>query len=95
VTQEITNTKQESLDPLVLILPTLSRPTNSQAINKGGRDRVQGKLASQQAFMSRTAQQSVTQTMCVICELLTEEPEGGCDMIPFETFKELYTQHAQ
>jgi hypothetical protein len=33
--------------------------------------------------------------MCLICELLTEEPEGGCDMIPFETFKELYTYLAQ
>ena len=39
--------------------------------------------------------QSVTQTMCLICELLTEEPEGGCDMILFETFKELYTYRAQ
>jgi hypothetical protein len=33
--------------------------------------------------------------MYLICELLTEEPEGGCDMIPFETFKELYTYLAQ
>jgi len=33
--------------------------------------------------------------MYLICELLTEEPEGGSDMIPFETFKELYTYLAQ
>jgi len=33
--------------------------------------------------------------MYLICELLTEEPEGGCDMIPFETFKELYTYLAE
>lgn len=39
--------------------------------------------------------QSLTQTMYLICELLTEEPEGGSDMIPFETFKELYTYLAQ
>lgn len=28
--------------------------------------------------------------MYLICELLTEEPEGGSDAIPFETFKQLY-----
>lgn len=39
--------------------------------------------------------QSLTQTMYLISELLTEEPEGGSDMIPFETFKELYTYLAQ
>jgi len=39
--------------------------------------------------------QSATQTMCLICELLTEEPEGGCDMTLFETFNELYTYLAQ
>jgi hypothetical protein len=39
--------------------------------------------------------QSLTQTMCLICELLTEEPEGARDTIPFETFKELYTYLAQ
>ena len=40
--------------------------------------------------------QSVTQTMCLICELLlTEEPEGECDMIPFESSKELYKYCAQ
>jgi hypothetical protein len=33
--------------------------------------------------------------MYLICELLTEEPEGGSDMIPFETFKELYTYLAE
>jgi hypothetical protein len=33
--------------------------------------------------------------MYLICELLTEEPEGACDMIPFETFEELYTYLAQ
>ncbi|XP_021915188.1 ropporin-1-like protein [Zootermopsis nevadensis] len=33
---------------------------------------------------------SLTQTMYLICELLTEEPEGGSDAIPFETFKQLY-----
>lgn len=38
---------------------------------------------------------SLTQTMYLICELLTEEPEGGSDMIPFETFKELYAYLAQ
>jgi len=43
----------------------------------------------------RFTPQSVTHTTCVICELLTKEPEGGCDTIPFETFKELYTHHAQ
>ena len=39
--------------------------------------------------------QSATQTVCLICELLTEEPEGGCDMTLFETFNELYTYLAQ
>lgn len=39
--------------------------------------------------------QSLTQTVYLICELLTEEPEGGSDTIPFETFKELYTYLAQ
>lgn len=38
---------------------------------------------------------SLTMTMCLICELLTEDPEDGHDMIPFETFKELYTYLAQ
>jgi hypothetical protein len=33
--------------------------------------------------------------MFLICELLTEEPEGGHDTIPFETFKELYTYLAR
>jgi sortase (surface protein transpeptidase) len=29
--------------------------------------------------------------MCLIFELLTEEPLRGCDIILFETFNELYT----
>jgi hypothetical protein len=33
--------------------------------------------------------------MYLICELFTEEPEGGSNMIPFKTFKELYTYLAQ
>jgi len=48
------------MDPSSSSSPSLSRQTNRQAINKGGRDRVQGKLASQQAFMSRTAQHKST-----------------------------------
>lgn len=39
--------------------------------------------------------QSLTQTMCLISALLTEEHEGGSDMIPFESFKELYVYLAQ
>ena len=35
--------------------------------------------------------QSLTQTMFLICELLTEEPEGGNDMISLEIFSTLYT----
>jgi len=48
-----------------------------------------------QAYHRCFTPQSVTQTMCLICELLTEEPEGGCDMITFETFKEIHTYRAQ
>jgi hypothetical protein len=33
--------------------------------------------------------------MYLIFELLTEEPEGGSDTVPFETFKELYIYLAQ
>ncbi|EFA05212.1 uncharacterized protein LOC103313297 [Tribolium castaneum] len=33
---------------------------------------------------------SLTQTMILICEILTEEPEGGSAMIPLSTFLDLY-----
>ncbi|CAG9861326.1 unnamed protein product [Phyllotreta striolata] len=32
----------------------------------------------------------LTSTMKLICEILTEEPEGGSAMIPYETFMDLY-----
>ncbi|XP_048518820.1 uncharacterized protein LOC109538734 isoform X1 [Dendroctonus ponderosae] len=35
--------------------------------------------------------QDLTHTMILICEILTEEPEGGSAMIQLETFLELYT----
>ncbi|KAJ8917368.1 hypothetical protein NQ315_002392 [Exocentrus adspersus] len=34
---------------------------------------------------------SLTQTMILACEVMTEEPEGGSAMIPLETFLDLYT----
>ncbi|XP_066998970.2 uncharacterized protein [Anabrus simplex] len=34
---------------------------------------------------------SLSQTMVLLCELLTEEPEGGSAMIPCDTFCDLYT----
>jgi len=52
-------------------------------------------LSITSAYHTCFSSQSLTQTMCLICQLLTEEPDGGCDMIPFETFKELYTYLAQ
>ena len=58
-------------------------------------DCIYSNLSITWAYHTCFTPQSVTQTMCLICELLTEEPEGGCDMIPFETFKELYTHRAQ
>ncbi|XP_049839376.1 uncharacterized protein LOC126284468 [Schistocerca gregaria] len=39
--------------------------------------------------------QNLKQTMIVICEILTEEPEGGSAMIPFSTFSDLYTYLAK
>ncbi|XP_049767571.1 uncharacterized protein LOC126100953 [Schistocerca cancellata] len=38
---------------------------------------------------------NLKQTMIVICEILTEEPEGGSAMIPFSTFCDLYTYLAK
>lgn len=34
--------------------------------------------------------QNLTQTMIMICEILTEEPEGGSAMVTLETFVDLY-----
>ncbi|CAH1103786.1 unnamed protein product [Psylliodes chrysocephalus] len=33
---------------------------------------------------------NLTNTMTLICEIMTEEPEGGSAMIPFEIFMDLY-----
>lgn len=35
--------------------------------------------------------QNLTQTMVLLCNLLTDEPDGGSAMIPLHTFAELYT----
>lgn len=37
----------------------------------------------------------LSQTMILICEILTEEPDGGSAMIPVETFNSLYTYLAR
>lgn len=34
---------------------------------------------------------SLTQTMVLLCNLLTDEPDGGSAMIPIQTFTKLYT----
>lgn len=34
--------------------------------------------------------QNLTNTMILICELLTEEPDGSSAMIPYTTFADLY-----
>lgn len=34
--------------------------------------------------------QNLTQTMILVCEILTEEPEGGSAMIPVEVFNDVY-----
>ncbi|PSN54014.1 hypothetical protein C0J52_10164 [Blattella germanica] len=47
------------------------------------------------AIASGHLAKSLTQTMYLICELLTEEPEGGSDMISLETFTDLYTYLAR
>ncbi|CAG9772324.1 unnamed protein product [Ceutorhynchus assimilis] len=42
------------------------------------------------AICAGTLTDDLTQTMILICEILTEEPEGGSAMIPLETFLDLY-----
>ncbi|KAG8226411.1 hypothetical protein J437_LFUL012507 [Ladona fulva] len=39
--------------------------------------------------------ENLLQTMNMLCELLTEEPEGGCASIPIDTFKHLYLMLAE
>ncbi|PNF17442.1 Ropporin-1-like protein [Cryptotermes secundus] len=56
---------------------------------------VESQFGLSPGYLRVLLKQSLTQTMYLICELLTEEPEGGSDMIPFETFKELYAYLAQ
>ncbi|XP_066153661.1 uncharacterized protein [Euwallacea fornicatus] len=43
------------------------------------------------AICAGTLTDNLTHTMIMICEILTEEPEGGSAMIPLETFLDLYT----
>ncbi|XP_066261560.1 neurofilament medium polypeptide-like [Euwallacea similis] len=43
------------------------------------------------AICAGTLTDDLTHTMIMICEILTEEPEGGSAMIPLETFLNLYT----
>ena len=34
--------------------------------------------------------ESISETMILICELFTQEPEGGSSMIPYGLFMEIY-----
>ncbi|XP_014288257.1 uncharacterized protein [Halyomorpha halys] len=42
------------------------------------------------AIAAGSIEKNLTGTMSLLCELLTEEPEGGSSMIPIETFFSLY-----